>query len=107
MDVVRIRLQTQPELGGVRDAVAHVYKEAGMRTFYKGYTPAMLSLSPFIAINFATMDTLKNLYYGDNGLGKEHLKKKNPGVILWYVARSLLRRGLMLTISLAWVLSLV
>lgn len=84
MDVVRIRLQTQPELKGVGDAIANVYREGGFRTFYKGYTPAMLSLSPFIAINFATMDTLKNWYYGPQatGLSKKQLQQKNPGVIL-------------------------
>ena len=87
MDVIRIRLQTQPELKGVGDAIKNVYREGGMRTFYKGYTPAMLSLSPFIAINFATMDTLKNWYYGPQatGLSKKQLQQKNPGVILWCV----------------------
>lgn len=82
MDVVRIRLQTQPELKGMMDAVRSVYAENGMRTFYKGYTPAMLSLSPFIAINFATFDTLKTWYYGDVKMTKKELQSRNPGVIL-------------------------
>ncbi|CAK9042453.1 Calcium-binding mitochondrial carrier protein SCaMC-1 (Mitochondrial ATP-Mg/Pi carrier protein 1) (Mitochondrial Ca(2+)-dependent solute carrier protein 1) (Small calcium-binding mitochondrial carrier protein 1) (Solute carrier family 25 member 24), partial [Durusdinium trenchii] len=82
MDVVRIRLQTQPELKGVRDAVRSVYMENGLRTFYKGYTPAMLSLSPFIAINFASFDTLKTWYYGDVKMSKKELQQRNPAVIL-------------------------
>lgn len=90
LDVVRIRLQTQPELKGVGDAIRHVYKEGGMRTFYKGYVPAMLSLSPFIAINFATMDTLKKLYFGsdDSKLSKKQLQSRNPFSILFLGACS-------------------
>lgn len=54
-----------------------------MRTFYKGYVPAMLSLSPFIAINFATMDTLKTWYFGEEkSLSKKELQKRNPFAIL-------------------------
>lgn len=82
MDVVRIRLQTQPELRGVADAMRSVYAENGMRTFYKGYTPAMLSLSPFIAVNFTTFDTLKTSYYGDAKMTKAELQARNPAVIL-------------------------
>eukprot|EP00924_Labyrinthula_sp_SR-Ha-C_P009234 augustus_masked-scaffold_2-processed-gene-17.41-mRNA-1 protein AED:0.02 eAED:0.03 QI:0/-1/0/1/-1/1/1/0/337 len=80
LDVVRIRLQTQKGVNTVRDAVAHVFKENGLRTFYKGYIPAMLSLSPFIAINFATMDTLKKMYFGDEdkNLSKKELQSRNP-----------------------------
>jgi len=82
MDVVRIRLQTQPELKGVRDAIRSVHAENGLRSFYKGYTPAMLSLSPFIAINFAAFDTLKTWYYGESIVSQNELKKRSPVVIL-------------------------
>ncbi|GBG24661.1 Mitochondrial carrier protein [Hondaea fermentalgiana] len=82
MDVVRIRLQTQAELRGIGDAIRSVYAENGLRTFYKGYTPAMLSLSPFIAINFASFDTLKTWYYGDVKMNKKELQARNPAVIL-------------------------
>mmetsp|Transcript_11096 Transcript_11096/g.12701 ORF Transcript_11096/g.12701 Transcript_11096/m.12701 type:complete len:401 (+) Transcript_11096:213-1415(+) len=83
MDVIRIRLQTQKELRGVVDAIKSVHAENGMRTFYKGYVPAMLSLSPFIAINFATMDTLKTWYFGEEkSLSKKELQKRNPFAIL-------------------------
>ena len=53
------------------DATRSVYAENGLRTFYKGYTPAIISLSPFIAINFATFDTLKTLYFGDKKFSKK------------------------------------
>lgn len=83
MDVIRIRLQTQPELRGFKDAFRSVAQENGFRSFYKGYTPAMLSLSPFIAINFASFDTLKTMYFGENSkLTKKQLQERNPAVIL-------------------------
>lgn len=90
MDVVRIRLQTQSELRGISDAMKHVYRENGLRTFYKGYTPAMISLSPFIAINFATMDTLKQFYFGgeDRNMTKKQLQSRNPFSILFLGACS-------------------
>ena len=37
-------------------------KEGGPMTFYKGYVPTVLSLTPFIAINFATFDYMKTAY---------------------------------------------
>ena len=80
MDVVRIRLQTQRELTGIKDAVKSVAAENGMRSFYKGYVPAILSLGPFIALNFATFDTLKTWYYGDTKASKKELQARNPGV---------------------------
>ena len=82
MDVIRIRLQTQPELRGMLDATRSVYAENGLRTFYKGYTPAIISLSPFIAINFATFDTLKTLYFGDKKFSKKELQARSPFAIL-------------------------
>lgn len=82
MDVVRIRLQTQVELKGMGDAFRSVFRENGIRSFYKGYTPAMLSLSPFIAINFATFDTLKTSYFGDKKFSKKQLQERNPAALL-------------------------
>lgn len=59
IDIIRIRLQTQSNLNTTLGAIKHIYAEGGLRTFYKGYIPAITSLGPFIAINFATFDTLK------------------------------------------------
>lgn len=59
IDLVRVRLQTQPNINTIKHAIKNVYSEKGLISFYKGYVPAMCSLGPFIAINFATYDTLK------------------------------------------------
>ena len=63
LDTVRLRLSVQPELGGFADAVSSVWREGGPRTFYKGYKATLLSLCPFIAINFATFDQLKHIVH--------------------------------------------
>ena len=63
LDTVRLRLSVQPELNGFSGAVSSVWKEGGARTFYKGYGATILSLGPFIAINFATFDQFKHVVY--------------------------------------------
>lgn len=63
LDVVRLRLSVQPELHGFKGAIRSVYMEQGMKTFFKGYSATLLSLAPFIAINFATFDQLKFVTY--------------------------------------------
>ena len=61
LDTIRLRLSVQPELRGLSDSVRSVWKEGGARAFYKGYAATLLSLGPFIAINFATFDYLKSV----------------------------------------------
>jgi solute carrier family 25 phosphate transporter 23/24/25/41 len=83
LDVVRIRLQTDPDVKGkLTTAIRTMWSEGGVRPFYKGWTPAMLSLAPFIAVNFAAFDTLKSWWYGDGKCTKDELKARNPLVVL-------------------------
>jgi solute carrier family 25 phosphate transporter 23/24/25/41 len=88
MDVVRINLQTRPELGGATAVAKEIYRVNGLKGFYKGYTPAMLSLSPFIAVNFAAFDTLKSFVFGDKKMSKKELQQRNPFIILGLGATS-------------------
>ena len=60
IDVVRIRLQTT-RIDTIKNALVDVYRENGMKTFYKGYVPSVLSIAPFISINFTTFDYLKQI----------------------------------------------
>jgi len=59
--VIRLRLSVQSDLKGVVDSTISVWQEGGVRALFKGYSPTILSLAPFIAINFAAYDTLKSL----------------------------------------------
>ena len=62
MDVVRLRLSVDKTLKGTREALREVWLEGGMRALFKGYVPTMLSVSPFIALNFASFDLLKQRF---------------------------------------------
>jgi len=44
----------------------NILAEGGPRAMYKGFLPTLTSLSPFIAVNFATMDTLKSNFLPEN-----------------------------------------
>ena len=59
LDVTRIRLQTEGSTSTLRKAASHVFREAGFRSFYKGYAPTLISICPYISINFATFETLR------------------------------------------------
>jgi len=61
LDVVRTRLAVQPELRGINHTFSTLWKEGGVPAFYKGLGPTIASLAPFVAINFASYDTLKAL----------------------------------------------
>jgi len=76
LDVTRVRLAVHKELKGMRHCFRDILAEGGVRGFYKGYAPTMLSLSPFIAVNFAAFDSLKAWYYPDPS------KHQNKAVIL-------------------------
>jgi len=65
LDVMRVRLATQKELKGWGDCIKSISAEAGLKGFYKGYAPTVMSLAPFIAVNFSTFDYLKTNYGGD------------------------------------------
>jgi solute carrier family 25 phosphate transporter 23/24/25/41 len=65
LDLIRLRLSVDPNLRNAADACRSIMAEGGPKMFFKGYVPTLLSLSPFIAINFATFDTLKTSIYPD------------------------------------------
>jgi solute carrier family 25 phosphate transporter 23/24/25/41 len=62
LDMIRLRLSVQPELRGIADSVRSILADGagGPRAFFKGFTPTVCSITPFVAINFATFDTIKS-----------------------------------------------
>ena len=78
LDVIRLRLVVQPELKGVRHTLGSILAENGVRSLYKGYVPTILSLGPFIALNFAAFDTFKSWAQPD----QHESKVVRSGVIL-------------------------
>jgi len=90
LDVVRIRLAVHSELkGNVTHCVKDIMKTGGLRGFYKGYAPTILSLSPFIAVNFATFDSLKSFWYPDPAVKQNKLVILGLGASAGLVAQSI------------------
>mmetsp|Transcript_39648 Transcript_39648/g.105564 ORF Transcript_39648/g.105564 Transcript_39648/m.105564 type:complete len:311 (-) Transcript_39648:1261-2193(-) len=62
LDVIRLRLAVDPELRGIFDSFRSLWREGQFIALYKGLGPTLASLAPFVAINFATYDTLKSSF---------------------------------------------
>lgn len=41
-----------------------IYKEEGMRAFYRGYVSTIAGVIPYAGVSFFTYDTLKQIYKG-------------------------------------------
>ena len=61
IDVIKHRLMCYKDINSFKSASIDVYKDNGgsLRNYFKGYGSTISSLSPFIALNFATFDFLK------------------------------------------------
>jgi len=59
LDVVRTRLAVQPELTGIIHSFQTLWAEGQVAALYKGLGPTLASLGPFVAVNFASYDTIK------------------------------------------------
>uniref|UniRef100_A0A6T8GPB6 Mitochondrial carrier protein n=1 Tax=Hemiselmis andersenii TaxID=464988 RepID=A0A6T8GPB6_HEMAN len=68
LDVVRTRMAVQPELMGIFHTLATLWTEGGVSALYKGLGPTLASLAPFVAINFASYDTIKNFFYPNDNI---------------------------------------
>ena len=68
LDTIRLRLAL-PNHGytGIGNAFATVYKTEGVGALYKGLGPTMAGIAPYAAINFASYDVGKKMWYGDGG----------------------------------------
>ena len=70
IDIIRIRIQTQKNVNNINSAIKNIYYENGIKNFYKGFKPAILSITPFIGLNFAIYDSLK-YYHSYNPILKD------------------------------------
>ena len=61
IDVIKHRLMYNQNITTFKESSIDIYKENGgkMRNFFRGYGSTISSLTPFIALNFATFDFLK------------------------------------------------
>jgi solute carrier family 25 phosphate transporter 23/24/25/41 len=70
LDVIRLRLTLSHNNKNIINTFRDVYQENGARSLYKGYVPTLLSLTPYIAINFATFDSLRDIFNKEKNISK-------------------------------------
>ncbi|URE21746.1 Mitochondrial substrate carrier family protein [Musa troglodytarum] len=65
MDMVRGRITVQTEKSpyqyrGMFNALSTVYREEGFRALYKGWLPSVIGVIPYVGLNFAVYESLKD-----------------------------------------------
>ncbi|GBG78428.1 hypothetical protein CBR_g26457 [Chara braunii] len=65
LDMVRGRLTVQTkdsprQYRGIVDAALTIRQEEGLRAFYKGWLPSVIGVIPYVGLNFAVYETLKD-----------------------------------------------
>ncbi|XP_015437172.1 PREDICTED: calcium-binding mitochondrial carrier protein SCaMC-2 [Dufourea novaeangliae] len=58
----RFALRKTGEFSGLLDAMQKIYRQAGLKSFYKGYVPNLIGILPYAGIDLAVYETLKNRY---------------------------------------------
>ncbi|VAH23519.1 unnamed protein product [Triticum turgidum subsp. durum] len=81
MDMVRGRITVQTEKSpyqyrGMFHALGTVYREEGFRALYRGWLPSVIGVVPYVGLNFAVYESLKDWLLRSNAfdLGKEALQ---------------------------------
>ncbi|GMH29762.1 hypothetical protein Nepgr_031605 [Nepenthes gracilis] len=74
MDMVRGRLTVQTENSprqyrGIFHALSTVFREEGPRALYKGWLPSVIGVIPYVGLNFAVYESLKDWLVQSNPLG--------------------------------------
>lgn len=64
MEVLKTRLALRKtgQYSSILDAAIKIYKNEGVRSFYRGYMPNLLGIIPYAGIDLAVYETLKNHY---------------------------------------------
>ena len=68
LDTIRLRLAL-PNHGytGIGNAFYSVATKEGVMALYKGLIPTLAGIAPYAAVNFASYDMAKKMYYGEHG----------------------------------------
>lgn len=76
LDMVRGRLTVQADgraarYRGLGHAVRSIFREEGARAFYKGWLPSVIGVVPYVGLNFAVYESLKEGVLRSRGLTDE------------------------------------
>ncbi|ESQ37754.1 hypothetical protein EUTSA_v10028766mg [Eutrema salsugineum] len=74
MDMVRGRLTVQTanspyQYRGIAHALSTVLREEGFRALYRGWLPSVIGVVPYVGLNFAVYESLKDWLVKDNPFG--------------------------------------
>nr|VDD23938.1 unnamed protein product [Brassica oleracea] len=74
MDMVRGRLTVQTanspyQYRGIAHALSTVVREEGPRALYRGWLPSVIGVVPYVGLNFAVYESLKDWLVKDNPFG--------------------------------------
>ncbi|XP_012244344.1 calcium-binding mitochondrial carrier protein SCaMC-2 isoform X1 [Bombus impatiens] len=58
----RFALRKTGEYSGLVDATKKIYRQGGLKSFYRGYVPNLMGIIPYAGIDLAVYETLKNRY---------------------------------------------
>ncbi|GJP85139.1 hypothetical protein CLOP_g15233 [Closterium sp. NIES-67] len=59
LDVLRLRMALDTTNGSIAQVAMAMVREEGARSLYKGLGPALVSIAPYIALNFCAYDMIK------------------------------------------------
>ncbi|KAK2581123.1 hypothetical protein KPH14_007938 [Odynerus spinipes] len=58
----RLALRKTGEFSGILDAAKKIYRQGGLKSFYRGYIPNLIGIIPYAGIDLAVYETLKISY---------------------------------------------
>ncbi|XP_033733359.1 calcium-binding mitochondrial carrier protein SCaMC-2-like [Pecten maximus] len=76
MEVLKTRLALRKtgQFNGILDCAMKVYKNEGIRMFYRGYVPNIMGIIPYAGIDLAVYETLKKMY-------RQKTNGEDPGIL--------------------------
>ncbi|KAF8089818.1 hypothetical protein N665_0496s0027 [Sinapis alba] len=83
LDVLRLRLAVEPGYRTMSQVALNMLREEGLASFYKGLGPSLLSIAPYIAINFCVFDLVKK------SLPEKYQKKTQSSLLTAVVAAAI------------------
>ncbi|XP_045623015.2 mitochondrial adenyl nucleotide antiporter SLC25A25 isoform X2 [Procambarus clarkii] len=72
----RLALRKTGQYSSIFDAAKKIYRQEGLRSFYRGYIPNLLGIIPYAGIDLAIYETLKKTYV------QHHKDNTNPSVFV-------------------------
>lgn len=62
LDTIRMRMAVDPTVRSMGQTIAVLLKEGGVKSFYRGVVPTLAGIAPYMAIELATYDLVKQKF---------------------------------------------